>query len=64
MAKRTWLLLGVVMSLASAASAAPQTASEPGGIKAYEEQEFIADFTKFKIGDTAPAPGGYAVDTV
>lgn len=55
MAKRTWLLLGVVMSLASAASAAPQTASASGGIKAYEEQEFIADFTKFKIGDTAPA---------
>lgn len=55
MAKHTWLLLGVVMSFASAASAAPQTASASGGIKAYEEQEFIADFTKFKIGDTAPA---------
>jgi Ni/Co efflux regulator RcnB len=52
MAKCKWLLLGVVMSLASAANAAPQAAS---GIKAYEEQEFIADFTKFKIGDTAPA---------
>ena len=52
MAKCKWLLLGVVMSLASAEIAAPQAAS---GIKAYEEQEFIADFTKFKIGDTAPA---------
>ncbi|MCK7226974.1 RcnB family protein [Enterobacter asburiae] len=51
MAKCKWLLLGVVMSLASVANAAPAAS----GISAYEEQEFIADFTKFKIGDTAPA---------
>ena len=49
MVKRKLLLLGVLLSLAGSASAAPS------GIKAYEEQEFIADFTKFKIGDTAPA---------
>ncbi|ATG01778.1 MULTISPECIES: RcnB family protein [Lelliottia] len=54
MTKRKMLLLGVLMSLTSAAYSAPQTAS-PSGIQAYEEQEFIADFTKFKIGDTAPA---------
>ena len=55
MAKRKLLLLGVLLSLAGAAHAAPQTSTAPSGIKAYEEQEFIADFTKFKIGDTAPA---------
>ena len=49
MVKRKLLLLGVLLSLAGSAFAAPS------GIKAYEEQEFIADFTKFKIGDTAPA---------
>jgi Ni/Co efflux regulator RcnB len=54
MAKRKLLLLGVLLSLAGSAFAAPQTAAAPSGIKAYEEQEFIADFTKFKIG-TAPA---------
>ncbi|HDW1378964.1 TPA: nickel/cobalt homeostasis protein RcnB, partial [Enterobacter asburiae] len=53
MAKRKLLLLGVLLSLAGSAFAAPQTAAAPSGIKAYEEQEFIADFTKFKIGDTA-----------
>ncbi|EGQ5298093.1 RcnB family protein [Enterobacter hormaechei subsp. hormaechei] len=55
MAKRKLLLLGVLLSLAGAAQAAPQASTAPSGIKAYEEQEFIADFTKFKIGDTAPA---------
>ena len=55
MAKRKLLLLGVLLSLAGSAFSAPQTAAAPSGIKAYEEQEFIADFTKFKIGDTAPA---------
>jgi Ni/Co efflux regulator RcnB len=54
MAKRKLLLLGVLLSLAGSAFSAPQTAAA-SGIKAYEEQEFIADFTKFKIGDTAPA---------
>ena len=54
-AKSKLLLLGVLMSLAGAVYAAPQPASAPSGIQAYEEQEFIADFTKFKIGDTAPA---------
>ncbi len=53
MAKRKLLLLGVLLSLAGSAFSAPQTAAAPSGIKAYEEQEFIADFTKFKIGDTA-----------
>jgi Ni/Co efflux regulator RcnB len=55
MAKSKLLLLGVLMSLAGAVYAAPQPAAAPSGIQAYEEQEFIADFTKFKIGDTAPA---------
>jgi len=54
MTKRKMLLLGVLMSLTSAANSAPQTAA-PAGIQAYEEKEFIADFTKFKMGDTAPA---------
>lgn len=49
MAKCKWLLMGALMSLAGAAWSAP------AGIKAYAEQEFIADFTKFRIGDTAPA---------
>lgn len=55
MAKSKLLLLGVLMSLAGAVYAAPQPVTAPSGIQAYEEQEFIADFTKFKIGDTAPA---------
>ncbi|ALZ95846.1 MULTISPECIES: RcnB family protein [Leclercia] len=55
MTKGKILLLGVLMSLASAAFAAPQAAAAPSGIQAYEEQEFVADFTKFKIGDFAPA---------
>ena len=54
MAKRKLLLLGVLVSLAGPRTA-PQASTAPSGIKAYEEQEFIADFTKFKIGDTAPA---------
>ena len=44
MAKRKLLLLGVLLSLAGSAFSAPQTAAAPSGIKAYEEQEFIADF--------------------
>ncbi|MEX9251030.1 RcnB family protein [Pseudenterobacter timonensis] len=55
MAKRKLLLLGMFLALTGAAKAAPQPAAAPSGIQAYEEQEFIADFTKFKIGDTAPA---------
>ena len=43
MAKRKLLLLGVLLSLAGSAFSAPQTAAAPSGIKAYEEQEFIAD---------------------
>ncbi len=48
MAKRKLLLLGVLLSSGGIAFAAPQTAAAPSGIKAYEEQEFIADFTKFQ----------------
>ncbi|MCU6670222.1 RcnB family protein [Enterobacteriaceae bacterium H4N4] len=55
MTKGKLLLLGVLMSVASAAIAVPKAAAAPSGIQAYEEQEFIADFTKFKIGDFAPA---------
>lgn len=55
MAKRKLLLLGMFLALTGAAKAAPQPTAAPSGIQAYEEQEFIADFTKFKIGDTAPA---------
>lgn len=50
MGKSKLLLLGVLMSIAGAAFSAPA----PSGIQAYAEQEFVADFTKFKIGDTAP----------
>ena len=64
MAKRKLVLLGVLLSLAGSAFAAPQTAAAPSGIKAYEEQEFIADFTKFKIGDTAPAQYQTPEDTI
>ena len=56
MAKRKLLLLGVLLSLAGAAHAAPQASTAPSGIKAYEEQEFIAEFTKFNIGEHAPPP--------
>ena len=49
------LLLGTLLSLASTAFIAPLAVAAPGGIQAYEEQEFIADFTKYKIGDFAPA---------
>lgn len=55
MAKRKLLLLGMFLALTGAAKAAPQPATAPSGIQAYEEKEFIADFTKFKIGDTAPS---------
>ncbi|WP_417314728.1 RcnB family protein [Enterobacter sp.] len=55
MTKGKLLLLGALMSFAGAAFSAPATTATPSGIQAYEEQEFIADFTKFKIGDTAPA---------
>ena len=55
MTKNKGLLLGVLMVLAGTANAAPQSTKVPSGIQAYEEQGFIADFIKFKIGDTAPA---------
>lgn len=53
MGKTKLMLLGALLVSASAAFAAPQTAVATG-ISKYELQEFVADFTKFKIGDTVP----------
>ena len=50
MRKTKMMLLGVLLATAGAAWAAPAT-----GIKQYELKEFTADFTRFKIGDNAPA---------
>ena len=50
MRKTKMMLLGVLLATAGAVWAAPAT-----GIKQYELKEFTADFTRFKIGDNAPA---------
>ncbi len=49
MGKTKIMLLGALLATSSVAFAAPQ-----GGIEKYEIQEFVADFTKFKPGDTVP----------
>lgn len=56
MSKSKMMLLGALFVTATAAFAAPQTAT-PGatGTQSYEIQDFVADFTKFNIGDTVPA---------
>lgn len=50
MRKTKMMLLAVLLATAGATWAAPAT-----GIKQYELKEFIADFTRFNIGDKAPA---------
>ncbi|MGY6028757.1 Ni(II)/Co(II) efflux transporter accessory subunit RcnB [Phytobacter sp. AG2a] len=54
MGKTKIVLLGILLAAASSAFAAPQTAAGTTGIKSYEIQAFVADFTKFNIGDTVP----------
>lgn len=55
MRKKKMILLGALLVTASSAFAAPQTAT-PGatGTQSYEIKDFVADFTKFNIGDTVP----------
>ena len=48
------LLLGTLLATASATFAAPQTPAATGGTQSYEVKDFVADFTKFTIGDTVP----------
>lgn len=50
MGKTKMLLLGALLMTSGTVLAAPQGT----GIQKYEIQEFIADFTKFKPGDTVP----------
>lgn len=54
MGKTKMLLLGTLLAAASSAFAAPQTPAVTRGIQSYEEKDFVADFTKFTIGDTVP----------
>lgn len=54
MGKTKMLLLGTLLATASATFAAPQTAAATGGTQSYEVKDFVADFTKFTIGDTVP----------
>lgn len=54
MGKTKMLLLGTLLAAASSAFAAPQTPAVARGIESYEEKDFVADFTKFTIGDTVP----------
>lgn len=51
MRKTKVMLLGALLAMAGAAWAAPTSSS---GIQKYELDGFIADFTRFKIGDTVP----------
>ncbi|MGP3592502.1 RcnB family protein [Vagococcus sp. WN89Y] len=53
MSKRKMLLLGALLVTASSVFAAEQTATVTGP-QSYEVNEFVADFTKFKPGDTVP----------
>lgn len=53
MGKTKMMLLGALLVSSSAAFAAPQAAA-PTGIQKYEIKEFVADFIKFKPGDTVP----------
>jgi Ni/Co efflux regulator RcnB len=48
------LLLGTLLATASTTFAAPQTPAATGGTQSYEVKDFVADFTKFTIGDTVP----------
>lgn len=53
MRKTKMMLLGALLATASSAFAAPQTAAATG-TQSYEINEFVADFTKFHIGDVVP----------
>ncbi|WP_437887529.1 RcnB family protein [Phytobacter sp. V91] len=53
MSKTKVVLLGILLAAASSAFAATQSAGS-SGISSYEIQAFVADFTKFNIGDTVP----------
>lgn len=53
MSRTKTLLLGTLLFTAASALAAPQTAVATG-TQSYEVKEFVADFTKFTIGDTVP----------
>lgn len=55
MNKTKTMLLGALLATAASAFAAPQTATpSASGQQSYEVNEFVADFTKFTIGDTVP----------
>jgi len=53
MSKRKMLLLGALLVTATTVFAAEQTATVTGP-QSYEVTEFVADFNKYKIGDTVP----------
>jgi Ni/Co efflux regulator RcnB len=53
MRKTKMMLLAALLATAGAVSAAPATVST-SGIQQYELNDFIADFTHFKIGDSVP----------
>ncbi|MBP2167517.1 Ni/Co efflux regulator RcnB [Erwinia toletana] len=55
MRKTKMILLAVLLTTASTAFAAPQLATPSAEAQKYELQEFVADFIKYTIGDTAPA---------
>ncbi|KOC88845.1 RcnB family protein [Winslowiella iniecta] len=55
MAKTKIMLLATLLATASASFAAPTVVTPPTENKSYEISEFTADFTRFTLGDTAPA---------
>ena len=54
MRKTKMMLLGLLLATAGAVSAAPATEAA-SGIQKYEVKTFLADFTRFNIGDAVPA---------
>ncbi|MBS5771591.1 RcnB family protein [Kosakonia cowanii] len=55
MRKTKMMLLGALLATASATYAETPPATAPaGGTQSFEVKEFVADFTKFTIGDTVP----------
>ena len=57
MSKAKVMLAAVLLACAGSTFAAPAQAPQASvktGIQQYEIQEFIADFTRFHIGDTVP----------
>ncbi|MGY5956274.1 RcnB family protein [Kosakonia sp. BK9b] len=53
MRKTKMMLLGALLATATSAFAESQT-TPASGPQSYEVKEFVADFTKFNIGDTVP----------